>query len=33
MRFEYHHLRMNIITRVELYIKKKRLIFRMEENE
>lgn len=38
MRFEYHHLHMNLKARVELYIKKKgkknkKLIFHIEENE
>lgn len=38
MRFEYHHLHMNLKARVELYTKKKKeknkkLIFHIEENE
>lgn len=37
MRFEYHHLHMNLKARVELCIKKKeknkKLIFHIEENE
>lgn len=33
MRFEYHHLHMNLITRSSYIKKKKKLIFRIEENE